>query len=630
MAVNGFKLVLYCVLCLGGITSCQSAPKATKIYWFIPDGTRADPELFRIFEWAEAGKLPNLKRMMKEGVYGYSVPDFPSHTPTNFASLLTGSHPSVHGISDGGMRKEGEFVKNPSASGFSSQSKKVETFFAILEREYKKKVLLVSIPGTTPPLSKESYVIRGRWGNWGIDNVNMVLESPNQADLGRFQSSSQKLFYGGVSLTQVGVKKGRKSEKRLRTELYSFDLHGSELLVESNSSPLLPKRFSISGSNVEGSLQLGFWSDWLPIKIKYSGWEYPSSFRLKLSTVRADGSFRIRVIFNQLNSLVTQPQELASLLTEKVGPMIDYADNWPHQLVIEAEDRETFLDEMRMSIAWHRDAADFLLKEIDPDIYIQDIYTPNLMLESRWWHHGLVNHNKREWEEVLEMYQGLDSILGQILAHRDSNTIVAFSSDHGVCELKKLVRINNILAKNGWLVFKRTGRSLEIDWERSQAVYTKMAHIYVSPDGLGSRWSHQDSLKYKILREKIRSVLKDIKWEGSPVFKDIHNWELAVQKFDLPRERIGDLVVEANLGFFGYEELTGKDAYFLDPVTSGYKQSIDGHLNNCMWTPFAMMGPGIPKGKFLEKPIENIDQVPSFLKAMGIPRPDFMQGHPIF
>ena len=47
---------------------------AKKLYWFIPDGMRADPGLFNIFKWAQEGKLPNIKKMMDNGSYGFCIP----------------------------------------------------------------------------------------------------------------------------------------------------------------------------------------------------------------------------------------------------------------------------------------------------------------------------------------------------------------------------------------------------------------------------------------------------------------------------------------------------------------------------------------------------------------------------
>ena len=64
---------------------------ATRLYWFVPDGLRADPQVFDVFGWARQGKLPNIKKMMERGAWGYSKPVFPSHTPVNFSALMTGA-----------------------------------------------------------------------------------------------------------------------------------------------------------------------------------------------------------------------------------------------------------------------------------------------------------------------------------------------------------------------------------------------------------------------------------------------------------------------------------------------------------------------------------------------------------
>ena len=38
-----------------------------KLVWLVPDGFRADPEVFRLFEWAQEGVLPHIGQMLKEG-----------------------------------------------------------------------------------------------------------------------------------------------------------------------------------------------------------------------------------------------------------------------------------------------------------------------------------------------------------------------------------------------------------------------------------------------------------------------------------------------------------------------------------------------------------------------------------
>ena len=173
----------------------------TKVYWFIPDGTRADPDTFTIYEWAQEGRLPNIKRLMERGSYGYSIPDFPSHTPTNFASLLTGTHPKTHGIADGPMHIEGYPLATPSVAGFGSAAKKVDPIWRILE-DAGKMVALLSVPGSTPPELEKGITIRGRWAPWGFDTPALIFEPLEKLAERKSTGKGFKLFYLGQKLTQ--------------------------------------------------------------------------------------------------------------------------------------------------------------------------------------------------------------------------------------------------------------------------------------------------------------------------------------------------------------------------------------------------------------------------------------------
>ena len=74
-------------------------------------------------------------------------------------------------------------------------------------------------------------------------------------------------------------------------------------------------------------------------------------------------------------------------MTKALGPMVDFADNWPPQLVYTPEDKQTFKEEALMSLDFHRRAVKFSFrKSIQPDVFLFTVfYTPNQMLESRWW-----------------------------------------------------------------------------------------------------------------------------------------------------------------------------------------------------------------------------------------------------
>ena len=165
-----------------------------KLYWFIPDGMRSDPEQFNIYKWAEEGKLPNIKKLMDRGTYGFSKPTFPSHTPTNFATLLTGSLPEVHGVDDGPMHIEGRPLDSVAVAGFRSVARKVPAIWETLE-DQGEKVALISLPGSTPPEISKGVVLRGRWGGWGADFHALNFESKGDLTQRVMQGRGSRLFF---------------------------------------------------------------------------------------------------------------------------------------------------------------------------------------------------------------------------------------------------------------------------------------------------------------------------------------------------------------------------------------------------------------------------------------------------
>jgi len=606
------------------------AKPAKKLYWFIPDGMRAEDEEFNIYDWAYDGRLPNIMRLMSEGARGYSIPDFPSHTPINFASLLTGTHPEVHGIADGPMHIEGRPLSKPSAPGFSSVTKRVPPIWKTLFDEGKK-VFLLSIPGSTPP-EIPATVVKGRWGNWGTDSTNVVFESDSLLKKRKELGNAFKLFFLGEPLTRfVAVRKnGQVYESVLKA-------HGAELPVQVKYGANETSTVKMTVGEKSLSVKAGEWSEWVPLDLKFKESTYASHVKFSPIKVWSDGKFRIRVLFNGLNKFNTEPGEVAADLTEAIGPQVDHLDNWPPQLIFENEDKRVSMDEVRMSLDWHKKAAAYIPEKYKPDVFIQDTYTPNQMLESRWWH-GAVDKSRPGYdpkkaheamEQIIEMYQGLDKIIGEAMAKKDDDTVIVLSSDHGVCPLHRLVHLNNLFAKKGWLKFtvdQKTGEAT-IDWKNTKVVYLKMLHVYINPNGLDGNWKRGSGPEFEKLRDEViqtLSNLKDINGQ-KPLVKAV-KWEDAKDVYKLPQDRIGDLVIEAKLNYFWYEEADASQKIFSTPLTTGYKQSIDPLKNKCMWTPFLIWGPGIKKGYVFKDPISHVDQLPTIYKLMGAKIPKHVQG----
>ncbi|MDF1554257.1 MAG: alkaline phosphatase family protein [Deferrisomatales bacterium] len=629
-----------------------------KLYWFIPDGMRADPVLFNIFEWAEQGLLPNIHFMMKNGSYGYSMPVFPSHTPVNFSTLLTGSNPATHGVADGPMHIEGRPLNRVSIGGFSSIAKKVPPLWINMEAS-KKKVALLSMPGSTPPELDQGITIRGRWGGWGADFHAVNFQSTGDPAETLRQTAASRLFFFGPELTsQVAATPAagwgptpatfsppREVEmKAWGTSIFGYILDSSNNGKEDYDKVL----FSLDKKSIFASLGRDEWSEWSPIRLSWKEHIVGSHVRIKVirlgsSKNTGDISLRIRCLFNNLNEYITSPSYVSEEVVDGVGPMVDFADNFPPQLIYYEEDKRTFLEESDMSFAWHRKAAKFVLERYRPDVFIHDIYTPNQMLTSRWWlgyvdpssaRYGDVTQSQRKalWKEVRAMYRKIDDILGEYLKVAGDDTLVVLSSDHGAVPLDQWVNLNNLFAREGLLAYRinpSTGLS-EIDWEHSQVVYLKMDNIYIHPEGLSGNWRRAAGPKYEALRDRVVGLLHSLETDaGQRPVEAVVKWEDVRAYWNLPEDRVGDLVVANRAGFGWNEQVTPDLEIFSVPLKSGYKQAILPEDNKGMWTPFVIMGPGVKKNHEISSPIHHVDQYPTIMKLMGMDIPEFVEGKAI-
>src|SRR3989344_1899714 len=629
--------------------------KSLKLYWFIPDGVRAEPNLFNVYKWAQEGKLPNIKKLMEQGSYGYSYPTFPSHTPTNFATLLTGSYPEIHGVNDGPMRALGKPLDKVAVPGFRSTAKKVPPIWKTLE-EAGYKVGIISVPGSTPPEVNQGVVLRGRWGGWGADFHAINFETKGNLAQRIKQGSGTRLFYFGPQLTQyidAQTPKGwlNPPQSYSAPMEVTLDAWGAKVYAYIyDSTDDLKKNydkvsFSKDKQTIFANLTQGQWSDWEEITLKWQAEDkqvdVESDFRATVIKLDSDGFFRLRLFYNNLNSYITQPEEASEMVQKLTGPMVDFADNFPAQLIYYPEDKKTFEDEADMSFEWHKKAVSAIYEEFAPNVIIHDIYTPNQMLTTRWWmgyvdpvsaRYGDVSDEEREklWQEVQDMYKKLDDIVGEILKVSDKNTYIVFTSDHGAVPLDKNVFLNNLFAKNGWLKFtidSLTGEPI-IDWKNSKVIYLKMAHVYINPKGLDGNYQRASGPEYEKLRQQVIDTLESLKdTDGTKPLTEVVKWEDAKEFMQLDPERVGDLVIANAPGYWWNEEMSKDLKIFSESLITGYKQAIESKGVPGMWVPFIIAGPGVKKNYFIgDEPFEMIDQYPTIMKALGEKIPDFVQG----
>jgi predicted AlkP superfamily phosphohydrolase/phosphomutase len=650
------------------IAETKLVDQPLKVYWFIPDGLRAEPEVFKIYEWAKNGELPNLKYMLDNGSYGYSRPVFPSHTPVNFASLMTGSWPEVHGVADGPMRLEGYPLSMILKGGFSSLAKKVPPIWINLEAQ-NNFVSLLSVPGSTPPELFNGLTIRGRWGGWGIEFPSVIFNSPSlQIDEEFLDQDKRVLGFSHQLTLQRAVQLAKNWDKKVIAENKFYEemdltYWGQALfvLIEKNSSSEKVNQmfFSYDKKKILFTLTESGSSPWYDCKLTWqtkndysksnpkktelenylSEVSVPTTCKVTIIKSTSDSLYRIRMLYNSLNEYNVMPSEKYSEINKSIGPMVDFVDNYPPQLVFFDEDKKTFLNEMNESFEWHKKAVPFLIQNQKSNVVIHSVYNPNQMLTSRWWlpyvdpkspKYKEVTDSQREklWDEVKKMYKSVDNILGEVIKNADPNTYIIFGSDHGALPLWKEVRINNLFASKGWLSTHKSQLSSEneINWKASKVVFTQMNNVYINPNGLGGEYHRATGAQYEELRNEVIKALSDLKdpQTNQSVLDGVWKWENAKQ-IRLPQDRIGDLVI-ANSAYYSWtEHVTEKKEIFKLTLKGGYKQAVLNSRQELL-TPFVIMGPKIKKNYQLKNIVNHVDQYPTLFYLLGYPIPNFVQG----
>lgn len=651
MRVKKMAIVFIVLATLSGSTYfwyrniSTGVPSPLQVYWFIPDGLRAEPEVFKIYEWAKQGHLPNIYKMMTEGSYGYSIPVYPGHTPTNFATLFTGETAKHHGISDGALRPFGQPLKQITSSGFSSVAKKKEPLWYTLEKNNITSTL-ISIPGSTPPETTAGNVIKGRWSNWGTDFQSVIFQSSNDAAFVKDIGHNDREFQSGKRLTIFSrardierwrvVVRSFSPEREVELSHWGLTLYALLIdTVDDQKEHYDCAVFSADRRTVLAKLCEGQWSGWLPVQLeqKQNNADVSAETFLKIKIIRMGEKdfFRFRFLYDGLNETLTFPKSLFERFHAATGPMVDFVDNFPAQLIYFLEDKITFLEELHLSFDWHQRALNFFLRENRQNVIIHNIYSPNQMLSSRWWmrymdplsaHYGSATEEEKQqaFLDVLAMYKRVDDILGEAFKNISPNTYVIVSSDHGVAPLNATVHLNTLFHKKGWLhyTYNQNNKKFVVDWVKTRVIFLQSNHVFINPMGLGGASERQNGASYEKLRSQVHEALMELKTpEGASPFEAVLTREQAGEQMELPEDTIGDLVIVSHLGYLPVEDISSSKAIFEGALLSGYKQTLNPQKNKSLWTPFMVMGPGVRKNHAIEKPLEHVDQYRFVMDILG-------------
>jgi predicted AlkP superfamily phosphohydrolase/phosphomutase len=508
---------------------------------------------------------------------------------------------------------------------------------------------------------------------WGVEFPSLIVQDNTDEKFQVELGINKRLFSIGSNLVRIEVPRNLNNWSRQLADgsEYEIDLSnwGTPLwaAVTQNTDHQKKLKLSFDRKQIVAEVLEGEWSQWIPITLNYElkndyqkNTTKKSQLERDISSIKIETAvkvkpiylsdfkkFRIRLIYDGLNDYMSSPMQIAAKMKQQVGPMVDYVDSFPPQLIHFLQDRDTFLEEADMSWQWHKKVVPFLVDNLKSDVVIHSIYSPNQMLTSRWWLPFVDPQSKRyseiseeerrlRWSEVKRMYRQADDILGEIIVateqKKDEDWYIILSSDHGVVPLFREVRLNNLFAQKGWLKYKynKVEKEYEIDWQNTKVVFLQMNNIYINPEGLGGVYSRSSSPEYFQLRDQVRNLLKELKdtENGTHPLFEIWNYEEAARA-SLYADRVGDLVI-ANTGQYSWvEDVSQDNQIFVNTKKGGYKQAVWPKSQEGMLTPFVVAGPGINKKCRISKDIAHVDQLATIQKIMNFSIDHEIQGKPV-
>ncbi len=588
-------------------------------------------------KFTREGLMPNIKRLMQEGSYGYALPSMPTFTPPNWTTIVTGADPSIHGIKG--------WV-------FNAKACKVEYIWSIAARAGKK-VVLLRYPGGWPSTHENIIAI----SNGAPHHAVGVLEEATAYTLGRIYRYSGGL-HGTFESRAVTFSVASGWRNLPESSLPPMEAEIS-LLSESGFTPVnlwllvysedgrrydtLAVSLTKDFSKVICRLKEGKWSDFLTLEFVKEGSVIKGAFRFKLVELAPDLS-KFSLFRTQIHALsdFSDPPNVCKELVRHIGPFLDN----PSRFCLAHGWYDVYFEELREHVGWLVRAAKYLKERYKWELLFTHCQSPDYVQHELWANIDPVapgydpNKEKEFWKLVIEDYQIMDNFIGKLVELSDEETLVVVVSDHGHFARTRVVFLVDILKDKGFIIYDEKGR---IDKRRS--IIRGFTH-----DGilLNTKWRYKDGVissreEYIELVNQIIDALLSITDNNKHViYLAIPGWEAYPLGLS---EEDGDIIICPRPGY----SLARKPASKLSLRVKGYiglpdprygmwggAESIHEGLPSARLSigtnmaMFVMCGPGIKRGYKCRRPIWLKDVTPTIAYLLGLSIPTGANGRILY
>jgi len=403
-------------------------------------------------------------------------------------------------------------------------------------------------------------------------------------------------------------------------------------------------------------------------------WDYLKEKKLKSNLIQVPYTYPVKPINGNLiagtpatylSENIFYPEKLKQKILKKM-PDYKIGVEWQN---LNNENQDAFLKDLHQLTENITNATILLMKEKwDFSMIVFEDF--DRILHFHWLYmdesHPLHNLNKQKSKKyknsIKNYFKLLDTSLKKILEKTDERTLIILVSDHGFMPVSKQVRINTVLEKLNLLtktkqekpnlkekikekivsitykfgfynIFKilprktktilrknlikeETKEETKIIWEKTKAYFDSYA-------GQGIRINLRerepggtvDKKDYKKIRDKIIQELKNLKYQGRQVVKNVYKREEVFSKKFL--DQAPDIMFELNKGFTAKAGFS--EELFEIPRVGKAIKSADHSREGF----FSFYGKDI---KIKQTNAKSIDIVPTILNIFKIKKPKEMKG----
>ena len=383
-------------------------------------------------------------------------------------------------------------------------------------------------------------------------------------------------------------------------------------------------------SEAWSSAKAGEWTDWIYDSFLINEKPTKVAYKIRVTEIDPEGgsaAFYLSHTLNLENDSYFYPKELCREVYDKIGPMMYFGTFFRHTDIGD----EVVVETWEQNHMWQAEAANYLFEKY-PDWQLFYIHLHSIDLMNHWYINQSLPGSHPDWqrhkEAIDRVYEINDRFIGEMMKQLDGDTTIFVVSDHAATPrsvgyenpgIGELSGINTkVLSELGYTAVNTIDASkglYEIDWEHTRAINHRTSHIYINlkgrdPEGIVEPEDY-DAL--------VQQIIDDLYAYRDPVHHE------RVVAFCMTREEMhcigmggkhcGDIFFQLRPDF------QFEHANCCNDVTN------HGHSVGCLCI---MSGAGIKEGYTLERPVRNVDIVPTICTLLENRMPHEVEGGIIY